>query len=164
MFGNFGLLDALVLVAIILVIVFVVLYFLNKWAGRRMADQQDMVERHKQPATIYVIDKKKDKITNANLPKAMAEQIPRMGRMMKMPLVKAKIGPQIMTLVCDKAVFDALPVKKTVTVELAGAYIVGMKGMKTKQQLAEQRKARRQSGNDDAPLKWHEKVLAKFKR
>jgi len=164
LFGNFGLLDALVLVAIILVIVFVVLYFLNKWAGRRMADQQDMVERHKQPATIYVIDKKKDKITNANLPKAMAEQIPRMGRMMKMPLVKAKIGPQIMTLVCDKAVFDALPVKKTVTVELAGAYIVGMKGMKTKQQLAEQRKARRQSGNDDAPLKWHEKVLAKFKR
>ncbi|MCL2405382.1 MAG: hypothetical protein FWC92_07540 [Defluviitaleaceae bacterium] len=162
--AGFGILDAVVLVAIILAIIFVVLYFLNKWAGRRMADQQDMVERHKQPATIYVIDKKKDKITNANLPKAMASQVPRMGRMMKMPLVKAKIGPQIMTLVCDKAVYEALPVKKNVTVELAGAYIVSMKGMKTKQQLAEQRKARRQAGDTSVPLKWHEKVLDKFKR
>jgi len=161
--GGFGLLDILVLIGIILIIVFVVLYFLNKWAGRRMADQQEMVERHKQTATIYIIDKKKDKITNANLPKAMADQVPRMGRMMKMPLVKAKIGPQIMTLVADKAVYEALPVKKNVTVELAGAYIVGMKGMKTKKQLAEQRQARRQTG-DAAPLKWHEKVLAKIKR
>ena len=162
--SGFGVLDVLVLIGIILIIVFVVLYFLNKWAGKRMTDQQEMVERHKQSATIYVIDKKKDKITNANLPKAMADQVPRMGRIMKMPLVKAKIGPQIVTLVCDKAVYAALPTKKNVTVELAGAYIVSMKGMKTKQQLAEQRKARRQSVGDDVPLKWHEKVLGLFKR
>jgi len=162
--SGFGLLDIILLVGIILVIIVVVLYFLNRWAGRRMSDQQDMVERHKQPATIYVIDKKKDKITNANLPKAMASQIPRMGRVMKMPLVKVKIGPQIMTLVCDKAVFEALPIKKNVQVELAGAYIVSMKGMKTKQQLAEQRKARRQSGDAVESVKWHEKMLNKFKR
>ena len=162
--GNFGIWDAMILVAIVVVIIFVVLYFLNKWAGRRMADQQDMVERHKQSATIYVIDKKKDKLTNANLPKAMADQVPRMGRIMKMPLVKAKIGPQIMTLVCDKAVYAALPVKKSVTVELAGAYIVSMKGMMTKQQLAEQRRARRQTGGEAVSLKWHERLLAKFKR
>ena len=162
--AGFGLLDILVLVGIILVIVFIVLYFLNKWAGTRMADQQDMVERHKQPATIYVIDKKKDKLTNANLPKAMASQVPRMGRLMKMPLVKAKIGPQIMTLVCDKDVYNALPVKKSVNVELAGAYIVSMKGMKTKQQLAEQRKSRRQTSGEDAPLRWHERILSKIKR
>jgi len=162
--GGFGILDVLVLIGIILIIVFIVLYFLNKWAGRRVADQQEMVEKHKQTATIYIIDKKKDKITNANLPKAMADQVPRMGRMMKMPLVKAKIGPQIMTLVADKAVYEALPVKKNVTVELAGAYIVGMKGMKTKRQLAEQRQARRQTGGETAPPKWHEKILAKIKR
>ena len=162
--GGFGFLDVVLLIGIILAIVFVVLYFLNKWAGRRMADQQEMVEKHKQTATIYIIDKKKDKITNANLPKAMAEQVPRMGRMMKMPLVKAKIGPQIMTLVADKAVYEALPVKKTVTVELAGAYIVGMKGLKTKKQLADQRMARRQTSGEAAPPKWHEKALAIFKR
>ena len=158
------LLDILIIVAILIAIIVLVLYFLNKWAGRRMANQQEMIEQHKQTATIYIIDKKKDKITNANLPKAMASQIPRMGRLMKMPLVKAKIGPQIVTLICDNAVFPALPVKKNVTVEIAGAYIVSMKGMKTKQQLAEQRKARRKSSNEEPAAKWHEKILDKFKR
>ena len=163
LFGSgFGILDVLLLIAIVIGIVIAVLYFLNKWAGRRMADQQEMVERHKQTVNIYVIDKKKDRITNANLPKAMASQVPRMGRIMKMPLVKAKIGPQIMTLICDNAVFPAIPVKKTITVELAGAYIVSMKGMKTKRQLAEQRKARRQTAEAE-PQKWHEKLLSRFR-
>ena len=159
-----GLWDVLILVAIIVAVVVVALYFLNRWAGRRMADQQDMVQRHKQTATIYVIDKKKDKITNANLPKAMTSQIPKMSRLMKMPLVKAKIGPQIVTLICDNTVFPALPVKKNVTVEIAGAYIVSMKGMKTKQQLAEQRKARRKSSDAEPAGKWHERLLDRFKR
>ena len=162
--GSFGIWDVLILIAIVVIIIFAVLYFLNKWAGKRMSDQQEMVERHKQTVTIYVIDKKKDKLSNANLPKAMASQVPRMGRIMKMPLVKAKIGPQIMTLVCDNAVFPAIPVKKNVTVELAGAYIVSMKGMKTKQQLAEQRKSRRQSGPNEVPQKWHNRLLSKFKK
>ena len=156
--------DVAILVAIIIAVIVVILYFLNKWSGRRMAEQQDMVQKHKQTATIYVIDKKKDKITNANLPKAIADQVPRMGRLMKMPLVKAKIGPQIMTLICDNNVFPALPVKKNVTVEIAGAYIVSMKGMKTKRQLAEQRKARRKSeGEAEVPQAWHQKFLGRFK-
>jgi len=154
----------MLLIVIIIGIVVAALYFLNKWAGRRMANQHEMVERHKQTATIYIIDKKKDKLTNANLPKAMASQIPRMGRIMKMPLVKAKIGPQIMTLICDNAVFPALPVKKNVTVEIAGAYIVSMKGMKTKKQMAEQRKARRQSGSGAEAQPWHQKLLSRFKK
>jgi len=132
-----------------------------------MANQQEMVAKHKQTATIYIIDKKKDKITNANLPKAMASQIPRMGRIMKMPLVKAKIGPQIMTLIADNAVFPALPVKKNVTVEIAGAYIVSMKGQKTKKQMAEQRKARRKtSGTDtaEAAPSWKTRILSLIRR
>ena len=163
MFSNIGIFDVVILIAIIVAIIVVVLYFLNKWAGRRMSTQQEMVERHKQTVTIYVIDKKKDKITNANLPKAMASEIPRMGRIMKMPLVKAKIGPQIMTFVCDNAVFPVLPVKKNVTVEIAGAYIVSMKGMKTKRQVAELRKSRRQTSPDE-PQKWHERLLSMFRR
>jgi hypothetical protein len=154
------------LISIIILVLGVVVYFLNSWAGKKQAQQNEMVQQHKQTASIYVIDKKKDKITNANIPKAMADQIPRLGRMMKMPLVKAKIGPQIITLVCEPETFKALPVKKTVTVEMAGAYISGMKGMKTKMQLAEQRKARRKGAKDgsEAPLKWHEKLRARFGR
>jgi len=159
--------DVAILVAIIIAVIVVALYFLNKWAGKRMATQQEMVSKHKQTATIYIIDKKKDKITNANLPKAMASQIPRMGRMMKMPLVKAKIGPQIVTLIADNAVFPALPVKKNVTVEIAGAYIVSMKGQKTKRQMAERRKARRKGGGvSDEPVtsSWKTRILSLIRR
>jgi len=156
--------DVVLVVAILAIIIGVAIYFLNKWAGKKAAEQQEMVKHHKQTMSIYVIDKKKDKITNANFPKAMADQIPRMGKLMKMPLVKAKIGSQIMTLICDNDVFPALPVKKTVTVELAGAYIVGMKGMKTKMEMAELRKSRRKDGGTDAPQKWHEKITSVFKR
>jgi len=130
-----GIFDWAILISIIVIIIVVALYFLNRWAGSRMAQQNDMVEKHKQSVTIYIIDKKKDKIANAGLPKAMAAQVPRMGRIMKVPLVKAKVGKDIMTLMCENSVYPALPVKKSVTVEMAGIYIVGMKGMKSKAEM-----------------------------
>ena len=143
----------LMIVTIIAAVVVTVFYFLNKWAGKKAADQHDMVQQHKQSVSIYVIDKKKDKITNAGFPKAVADQIPRMAKLVKTPLVKAKVGPQIMTLVCDGAVFDALPLKKTVTVEIAGAYIVGMKGLKTKMEMAEIRKNRKKGDAEEIAKK-----------
>lgn len=153
-----------IIVSIVLIVLGTGIYFLNKWAGKKTAEQQEMVAQHKQTVSIYVIDKKKDKIANANFPKAVVDQMPRMSKLMKMPLVKAKIGPQIMTLMCDAGVFDALPIKKTVSVEMAGAYIVSMKGMKTKMQMQEMRKARRKDGGDDTPQKFHEKIIARFRR
>ena len=151
------------IVAMVALVIGIVIYFLNRWAGKRAATQQEMVEQHKQTVSLYVIDKKKDKITNANFPKAVREQMPRMSKLMKMPLVKVKVGTQIMTMLCEAAVFDALPVKKTVTVEVAGAYIVSMKGMKTKREM-EQVRASRRKGEVAAPLKWHEKIRARFGR
>lgn len=156
--------DILFIVAIVVVAVGLGLYFLNRWAGRRMADQQDAVERNKTTVSIYIIDKKKDKVTNANFPKAVYEQMPKWSRLMKMPLVKAKIGPQIMTLMCDNKVFDVLPVKKTVKVDMAGMYIVGMKGMKTKKEMADLRKARQQEKADDKPATWYGSILSRFRR
>jgi len=153
----------LLIVVLVAIVVVTVLYFLNKWAGKRAATQQDMIQQHKQTVTMYIIDKKKDKITNAGFPKAVQDSIPRMAKLMKTPLVKAKVGPQIMTLVCEAAVYDALPLKKTVTVEVAGAYIVGMKGLKTKQEMAELRKSRRKDGSVAMPNQpLHKKILSKF--
>jgi hypothetical protein len=155
-------LDIIVIIGIVVAAIGVGLYFLNKWASKRMVEQQDAVQRNKQSVSVYIIDKKKEKITNAHFPKAVYEQIPKWSRMMKMPLVKAKIGPQIATLMCDSKVFDALPVKKTIMVELAGMYIVGMKGMKTKKEMEAIRKARK--GETETPLKWHQKILSKLKK
>ena len=131
--------DIAFIVFIVLVIIGVAVYFLNRWASNRMVQHNSMVDTHKQTVSIYVIDKKKEKMQNANFPKAVMEQVPKWNRFMKMPLVKAKIGPQIMTLMCDKEVFNALPVKKTLQVELAGIYIVGMKGMMSKGEIASRR-------------------------
>ena len=152
--------NILMIVAILAVVLVVAFYFLQKWSGKKAAEQQEMVKQHKQTVSIYVIDKKKVKITNAGFPKAVADQIPRRAKILKTPLVKAKIGPQIMTLVCDQAVFDALPLKKTVSVEVAGAYIVGMKGMKTKLEMQEMRNSRRKTGEETEKKGF----FSKFKR
>lgn len=128
-------LDWIIVVVVIIVAVFVGLYFLNKWAYKKMDTQQTMIEKMKNSMSIYVIDKKRDKITNINMPKAVVEQMPKIYKKMKMCFVQAKIGPQIMTLICDKKVFAAIPIKKNVKVEIAGIYIVSVAGMKTPQEM-----------------------------
>jgi hypothetical protein len=137
-----GVLDIILIVFAVIVAVAAGVYFLNRWASRRMGEQQSLIERTKQTTSIYVIDKAKMKASQSNLPKAVTGQLPRIYRFIKLPLVKAKIGPQVTTLMCDKAVWNAIPLKKTVKVELAGMYIVSMPGMKSKEELKEQRKTK----------------------
>ena len=136
---------------IILILVFVLgavgagLYFLNKWAYKKMDEQQSMIARTSQSTTIYVIDKKKEKPAKSNLPKVVLDQLPKRANFMKMPLVMAKVGPQIITFICDKNVYEALPVKKNVKVDVSGIYITNMKGMKTPKEmkaLAKEKKAK----------------------
>lgn len=127
--------DWVVLALIIVGALGVGFYFLNKWSVKKMAEQQAFLKNNKQTVTIYVIDKKRDKVENANLSTTITSQFPKRYKYMKMYFVKAKIGPQITTLMCDKPVFEALPVKKNVKVELAGMYIVAIPGMKSKQEI-----------------------------
>ncbi|MDR1531795.1 MAG: hypothetical protein LBS62_06370 [Clostridiales bacterium] len=126
------------------------LYFLNRWAYRKMGEQEEAIKRTKQSATIFVIDKKKTKMAEANMPKAVTEKMPVTYKFIKMPFVKAKVGPQIHTFICDKRVFEVIPVKKNVTVEIAGLYIVSMKGMKSEaemKKLAKQKKEAKRQKN-----------------
>jgi hypothetical protein len=46
-----------------------------------------------------------------------------------MPIVKAKIGPQIMSLICDEKIFEDVPVKKEVKAAVSGIYILEVKGL-----------------------------------
>jgi len=94
---------------------------------QKMDDQQELVNQHKVPASILVLEKRKDKIANANIPKSVIEQIPKVYKIKKVPIVKAKIGAQVMDLLCDENVFDKLPERKTVRVDLAGIFIAGVK-------------------------------------
>ena len=140
--------DIVLLVFIIVVAAGAGLYFLNRWASRKMATQQDVIEKTKMSTSIFVLDKKKDKITNANLPKAVMNEIPKHYKFMKVPIIKAKVGPQVLTLLCDKNVYEALPVKKNISVELAGIYIISMKGMKSKKEMKQLRKDKDKAKKD----------------
>lgn len=101
--------------------------FLRKRMRRRVDEQQSMVNEHKVAASILVLEKRMDKITNANMPKSVINQVPKLYKIKKVPLVKAKVGQQVMDFLCDDAVFDKLPEKKTVRVDLAGIFIAGIK-------------------------------------
>lgn len=143
-------LDIIIIVAVVIGALLAGLYFLNKWAYKRMDTQQTMIDKMKNSMSIYVIDKKRDKITNVNMPKAVIDQMPKMYRRMKLCFVQAKIGPQIMTLMCDKNVFAAIPVKKNVKVEIAGMYIVSVAGMKTPQELKALKKEKKLKAKAEA--------------
>lgn len=102
------------------------LYFWGKKLQKKYDEQQQLVNQYKQPVQIFVLDKKKDKPDNLKLPKQVREQLPKMYRKRKMPVVIAKIGPQIQTFLCDDTVYNTIPVKKQIKVEVAGIMIVNV--------------------------------------
>ena len=77
-----------------------------------------------------IIDKKKMKIKDSGLPAMVIEQTPKLMRRTKLPIVKAKVGPRVMTLVCDARIYDLIPLKKTVKATVSGIYITDVKAVR----------------------------------
>ena len=70
------------------------------------------------------------KIKEAGLPPIVYEQTPWYAKWwMKVPVVKAKIGTKIMTMIADEKVFLQLPLKTEVKVEISGLYITAIKSV-----------------------------------
>ncbi|MCR5692084.1 MAG: hypothetical protein K6G62_07685 [Eubacterium sp.] len=116
------------IIAIVLVIAMIVLYFVGKKMQKKQDESQAQMEAASQVVSILVIDKKKMKLKEAGLPKIVVDNTPKYLRGSKVPIVKAKIGPKVMSLMCDDKIFPQLPVKKEVKVVLSGIYIMGVKG------------------------------------
>ena len=119
----------LLVIVIVLAIIIAVLYFLGKKAQKKQAEQQSQIEANKQTVSMLIIDKKRMKMKEAGLPQIVIDQTPKLLRGSKLPIVKAKVGPQMMTLVCDEKIFDSVPVKKEVKAIVSGIYIIGVKGL-----------------------------------
>jgi len=115
------------ILGLVVLVVIILFFFLRKKLKQKMDEQQTLVNQHKVTTAILVLEKKKDKISNANMPQSVLKQIPKVYKVKKVPIVKAKIGPQIMDLLCDENIFDKLPERKMVNVELAGIFISGIK-------------------------------------
>ena len=120
----------LLVILIILVIALVVLYFVGRKMQRKQAAQQEQMEAAKQTVSMLVIDKKKMKIKDSGLPKIVYEQTPKYMRWAKVPVVKAKVGPKVMTLLADERVFASLPVKTEAKVVVSGLYITEIKSVR----------------------------------
>ncbi|MCR5451744.1 MAG: hypothetical protein K6F00_03845 [Lachnospiraceae bacterium] len=118
----------LIVIAVILIGAVVALYFLGKKAEKRQAEQDEEIAKNAQQVTMLIIDKKRLKIKESGLPEAVIKQAPWYSGLTKLPIVKAKAGPQIVTLICDNAIFDSLPVKREVKAMVSGLYITGFKG------------------------------------
>lgn len=129
-----------IIVLAVLIALIVVLYFLGKKAEKRQAEQQAQMEQYKQSISMLIIDKKRMKITESGLPQSVIDQTPKMMRRAKLPIVKAKVGPQIMSLVCDEKIFDSVPIKKEVKAVVSGIYITEVKGLHGKVQTEVKKK------------------------
>lgn len=114
----------------VLIVVMVVLYFLGKKMQKRKEEQDAQMAAVAQTIPLLVIDKKKLKLTESGLPQAVLDQTPKMMRRSKMPVVKAKVGPKVMTFLCDAEIFEQIPVKQQIKATVSGLYITGIKGMR----------------------------------
>lgn len=120
----------LLVIVAILAIAFAVLYFLGKRMQKKQEEQQVQIQAASQTVSLLIIDKKQMKIKDAGLPPAVVAQTPKLLRGSKVPVVKAKAGPKIMTFICDSAIFDNIPVKKEVKAVVSGLYITSVKGLR----------------------------------
>ena len=123
-------LNVILVILTILVVLLVVLYFVGRKLQKKQAVQQEQMEAAKQTVNMLVIDKKKMKLNEAGLPQAVIESTPKLMRRTKLPIVKAKVGPRIMTFIADGQVFEMIPVKKEVKATISGLYITDVKGMR----------------------------------
>lgn len=123
-------LKVLLIILVILVVALVVLYFVGRRMQKKQAAQQEQMEAAKQIVSMLIIDKKMMPLKESGLPQMVIDQTPRMMRRSKLPIVKAKVGPRVMTLVADSKIFEDIPVKREVKAVVSGIYITEIKSVR----------------------------------
>ena len=119
----------LLIILVVLIVGIIVLYFLGRKTEKQQAAQKEQMDAVAQQVSMLIIDKKRLKMKDSGLPEAVIAQTPWYAKNSKIPVVKAKVGPQMMTLICDAAIFDEMPVKKEVKATVSGLYITKVKGL-----------------------------------
>lgn len=118
----------LIVIVVIAAVVLAVLYFLGKKLEKKQADQQALMDSMAQTVSLMVVDKKRMRIKEAtSLPKQVMEQTPWYLKRSKVPVVKVKVGPRVMTMMCDDKLFDLLPLKTELKATISGIYITKAK-------------------------------------
>lgn len=134
---------------VIVIIGLIVLYFLGRKQQKKVEEQEEQLKAAAQNVTMLVIDKKRIKLKEAGFPDIVVENTPKYLRGSKVPVVKVKVGPKIMNLMCDDKIFPLVPVKKEVKAVVSGIYITEVKGIR---------------GPLETPTKEKKGIFAKFKK
>lgn len=120
-------LNVILIILLVAAIVLGIMYYFGRKMEKRQVEQQSMIDAAKQTVTIMAIDKKKLKLSESGLPAVAIEQTPWYAKRVKMPIVKAKVGNRIMTMIADEKVFQQLPLKTEAKVVISGLYITDIK-------------------------------------
>ncbi len=120
----------LIVILVLVIGACIALFIFGKKAEKKQAEQREQMEAAAQVISMLIIDKKKMKLKEAGLPAAVVENTPKYLRRTKIPVVKAKIGPRIMTLMCENKVFEVMPVKKEIKAVVSGLYITEIKSVR----------------------------------
>ena len=120
----------LIIILLVLLAAVIALYFIGKRLQERQEQSNAQIQSMKQPMTLLVIDKKRLKLKESGLPDQVIQQTPWYAKRSKVPVVKAKVGPQFINFICDEKIFDYIPVKKQIKAMVSGIYIVEVKGLR----------------------------------
>ena len=116
-----------IIILVVLVGAFIGLSILGKKLQKKQEESEAAMHQGAQIVSIFVIEKNRKKITEAGFPQIIVDQTPKYLRRSKVPVVKAKVGPKIATLMCDEKAYNLIPEKKEVKVLMNGIYIVEAK-------------------------------------
>lgn len=119
-----------IVVIVLLIASIIAMYFLGKKQQKKQEEAQAQMKSMAQHVSMLVIDKKRMKIKEAGFPAVVLENVPKYLRWTKVCVVKAKVGPKIVSLMCDEKIFPLVPVKKEVKAVISGIYITDVKGMR----------------------------------
>ena len=136
----------IIVIVVALAIMFVLYRVGDKLQKKQSAQREQMVEAA-QPMNMLIIDKKMLPMKDAGLPKMVMEQTPKRYHKAKLPIAKVKVGPQIMNMICDDAIFDELPTRGEVKAMVSGIYIISVKSVRGKKVAQEEETGKKKKGN-----------------
>lgn len=140
------------------------LYRKGKEMQERSESTQEQMKVGAQTQSLLVIDKKRMRLKDANLPKIVLEQTPKIYRRSKVPIVKVKIGPKILTMMCDDKIFDLIPLRKEIKAVINGIYIMDVKGLRTNLEKTTKKKGFMAKIRDKAEAMQKEEKAGKKKK
>ena len=136
----------IIVIVVALAIMFVLYRVGDKLQKKQSAQREQMVEAA-QPMNMLIIDKKMLPMKDAGLPKMVMEQTPKRYQKAKLPIAKVKVGPQIMNMICDDAIFDELPTRGEVKAMVSCIYIISVKSVRGKKVAQEEETGKKKKGN-----------------